>query len=99
MRRTPVLVLVPLLAIGSFVGLVGPASAAPSATPTTVAAPTSSKAEPYVDEGFVLSGDIGNGIRTVTLERKTSSWKSDQTAMTCRLAMMTAAIQLSLVSE
>ena len=81
MRRTS-LGLAVLLSLGSLAGLAGPASAAPSGAPLDAPAPASSKAKPYVDEGFVLSGDIGDGVRAVTLQHRTSRWKDGQTVTT-----------------
>lgn len=82
MRRPPSLILAVVLFVASLVGLVLPATAAPQVAPTSAPAPMSSTARPYVDEGFVLSGDIGSGVRTVTLQHRTSSWKSGQTVET-----------------
>ena len=82
MRRTPALALALLLLLGTLVGLVGPASAAPSAVPTSPPAPASSKATPYVNEGFVLSGDIGSGVRTVVLQHRLVTWTNGQTETT-----------------
>jgi CotH protein len=78
MRRLSAVTLAVLLSIWTVLGLVGPAAAA-----TTVAAPVSSLAHPYVDEAFVLSGSLGtSGVRDVTLQHHTSKWKSDQTVKT-----------------
>lgn len=79
MRRLLSLTSAVLLAVLTLVGLVGPATAAPSTAPP----PTSSVARPYVDEGFVLSGRVGtSGVRSVTLQHRSSSWKSDETLKT-----------------
>jgi CotH kinase protein len=79
MLRRSSLVLVVLLAVGPLLGLVAPASAAPSSP----APPVSSVAQPYVDQAFVLSGKIGtSGVREVTLQHHASSWKDDQTIST-----------------
>lgn len=79
MRRLPALTVAVLLALVSFLGPVGPASAAPGA----VGPPVSSVVRPYFDEAFVLSGSLGTpGVRAVTLQHRTSRWKSDQTIQT-----------------
>lgn len=78
MRRLPPLALAVLLVASSLLGLVAPATAASSAP-----APVSSIARPYVDEGFLLTGNIGtSGVRKVTLQHHASTWKSDQTLST-----------------
>lgn len=88
MHRLPSLFMVVLLAVGSTLGLVSPATAAPVPAPATAApspapAPVSSVARPYVDQGLVLSGTVGTvGVRQVTLQHRTSAWKSDQTVST-----------------
>src|SRR3954452_14711921 len=79
MRRLISVAAAVLLTVWSVIGLVGPASAAP----TLVPAPVSSVPHPYVNEGFVLSGKLGtSGIRPVTLQHNGSSWTSDETIST-----------------
>ena len=82
MRRLPSLSLALVLLVGWLVGLVGPASASPGVATATTSAPTSSTAAPYVNEGFVLRGDIGKGARTVTLQHRTTGWVNGQTVRT-----------------
>jgi hypothetical protein len=79
MRRVPSLALAVLLTAFSVLGLVSPATAAPTAAPAPLSFPT----HPYVNQAFDLTGSIGTAVvRKVTLQHYSSGWKDDDTAST-----------------
>lgn len=77
--RRPSILLAFLIALASMATLLSPTARAA----TTAPAPQSSIATPFVDQSFILTGNIGTKVvRPIQLQRYLGSWKVDATAKT-----------------